>query len=205
MMISGAGWVGENAFGAVHKKIQNNDIEDLYPSLKAEGVFAERVKNFGRFDVPTRRAFCAAALALHDADFVVTESPVGLIGGGTEECTFANQKYFLDYAEHGRKLARANLFIYTLPTSPLAEIAICFKLDGPLFFTSSLSNSSAHLMNRACGLIEEGAASSMLILWMEKDFAGAFLLQAGENNLPHEAFTLKTPAKLIEFLKENII
>lgn len=220
MRVIGAGWVSTDAYGAVQKQIRNSYADDLYPSLKAEGIFAERVKNFGRFDPQTRRAFCAAALALHDADFPPSTSlrtgkdcqplacaserrgkSIGLIGTGSEESTEANQTYFSDYVDYGRKLARANLFIYTLPTSPLAEIAIHFKLDGPLFYTS------AHFLRTASGLLTDGDTSHILALWSEKDFTAALLLSAEETEFPEELQTVETPEQLIDFLmieKERI-
>ncbi len=196
MNVIGAGWVSENAYGSVQKQIKKNDIENIYSSLKADGILGERVKNFGRFDTQTRRAFCAAALALHDADFSKDWQNVALIGAGTEESTQANQAYFSDYVEHGRKLARANLFIYTLPTSPLAEIAIHFKLDGPLFYTSD------HLLHTANGLLSDGDVSYVLALWSEKNFTAALLLNTKEGFDLEKFQTLETPAQFIYSLQD---
>ena len=192
--VIGAGWVSKNAYGTVQKQIQKNYNEDLYPSLKEDGILGERVKNFGRFDTQTRRAFCAAALALHDADFSKDWKNVGVIGTGTDECTQANQTYFEDYAGHGRKLARANLFIYTLPTSSLAEIAIHFKLDGPLFYTSE------HIFPAAQRLLSTGETSHVLALWSKKDFTAALLLNTEDGNVLENFQTLEAPEQLINFL-----
>ncbi len=205
MKIAGAGWVSADAYGAVRKQVRNEYEDELHRSLKTEGVLSERVKNFGRFDIPTRRAFCAAALALHDAEFSLDEKTIGLIGTGSEECTQANQNYFSDYAEYGRRMGRANLFIYTLPTSPLAEIAIHFKLPGPLFYTSPLSNTGSHLLRTADGLLAGEELSGILALWMEKDFTAALLLNAAGSGLcaGREIPALESQAELIEFLEER--
>jgi len=45
---------------------------------------------------------------------------------------------FLDYVQAGRKLGRGSLFIYTLPSSPLAEAAIHFGLQGPVLYIGSI-------------------------------------------------------------------
>ncbi len=197
MRISGAGWVSANAYGAVRKQVRTETTDDRVQSLKADGILCERVKNFGRFDAQTRRAFCAAALALHDADFSRDWKNVGLIGTGSEESTQANQTYFADYVDYGRKLARANLFIYTLPTSLLAEIAIHFKLDGPLFYTST------HFLRAANGLLTDGDASHVLVLWTEKDFTAALLLSADEAELPEAFQTSENPEKFIRSLRDH--
>jgi len=197
MMIAGAGWVGSDAYGAVRKQIQKESTNGLFESLKTEGVFSERVKNFGRFDTQTRGAFCAAALALHDANFSEDWKKTGLIGTGSEESTLANQMFFADYADYGRKLARANLFIYTLPTSPLAEIAIHFKLNGPLFYTS------ADLLCTASGLLTDGEASCVLALWSEKGFTAALLLNSEKGDCLEKFQPLETPNQLIHSLQDH--
>jgi 3-oxoacyl-(acyl-carrier-protein) synthase len=205
MNVIGAGWVSENAYGAVQKQIQKNAIENVYSSLKADGILGERVKNFGRFDTQTRQSFCAAALALHDAGVSAHWKNIALIGTGCEESTQANQTYFEDYTGHGRKLARANLFIYTLSTSPLAEIAIHFKLDGPLFYTSD------HLLRTAKGLLTDGDASHVLAIWSEKEFTAALLLNTEEGFDLETSQALpvlsevkgKTPKQLIRSLQDH--
>lgn len=45
-------------------------------------------------------------------------------------------KYYRDFLEFGGTAGRANLFLYTLPTSPLGEASVHFGLTGPLAFIS---------------------------------------------------------------------
>jgi len=227
MKIIGAGWVKNGTYGTLRKQTCGDYARrgELYRSLTENGILAERTSKFGRFNRSTQQAFCAAALALHDADFSNDWKNVGLIGTGQEECTPANQAYFEDYAENGRRMARANLFIYTLPTSPLAEIAIHFKLDGPLFFSAAVSAAGSHLMKSAAGLLTENGTSQVLALWMEHSGTVALLLDAEEGDIPEEVHSLdlkyperafgisqkKRPAgewkntdQLIDYLKENL-
>ena len=77
------------------------------------------------------------ALALKDAGRSYPLGPdntVGIVGSAPEGCLDADLAYFSDYVKCGRTLGRGNLFIYTLPTSPLAECAIHFALEGPLLY-----------------------------------------------------------------------
>ena len=206
MKIGGAGWVENETYGMLRKPICGNYTRrgELYRSLTENEILAERTPKFGRFNRSTQQAFCAAALALHDADFSKDWKQVGLIGTGQEECTPANQTYFEDYAKNGRRMARANLFIYTLPTSPLAEIDIHIKLDGPLFFSAPVSDAGSHLMKSAAGLLTENGTSQVLALWMEHRGAVALLLDAEEGDIPEEFQKLETPSQLIDYLKENL-
>jgi len=206
MKISGAGWVENETYGAVRKSICGNYIRrsDLYRSLLERKILAESTSKFGRFNRSTQQAFCAAALALHDADFPPSTplrtgqtskdwKHVGLIGTGQDECTPANQAYFADYAENGRRMARANLFIYTLPTSSLAEIAIHFKLDGPLFYTSE------HVLPAANRLLGDDP-SHVLAFWSEKSFTAALLLSSEEAMDLERFHAFEKPEQLIRFL-----
>ena len=59
---------------------------------------------------------------------------IGLMGASEAGCLASNRAYFQDYLGGGRTLARANLFVYTLPSSPLAESAIHFGLMGPMVY-----------------------------------------------------------------------
>jgi 3-oxoacyl-(acyl-carrier-protein) synthase len=198
MKIAGAGWVSTSVTGTVLKQLKHEHAGELRQALKDQGVLTDRVKNAGKFDESTTRAFCAAALALYDADFSNDWKTIALVGTGSDECTTANRMYFEDYAGHGRQLARANLFIYTLPTSPLAEIAIHFKLGGPLFYTSESSVSAARR------LLAFGDADAVLTLWMEADCTLA-LLWNKEAGIPvdEKASLPETPQQWIEFLEDT--
>lgn len=59
---------------------------------------------------------------------------MGLIGTNRAGSLEANRLYFSDYLQAGRVLARGNLFVYTLPSSPLAEAAIHFGFQGPMLY-----------------------------------------------------------------------
>lgn len=203
MKMTGAGWVGATAYGAVFKGMRMDCPDNLRQALQAEGILSKRVKNAGKFDAATRQAFCAAALALHDAGFNGNGENTALIGTGAAECTQANQNYFNDYAAHGRQLARANLFIYTLPTSPLAEIAIHFKLAGPLFYTAAPDAPAAHLFDTAERLLADDDAEQVLLVWAESDAVAALVLDGRDGAVPPALAAAKHPLEIVRFLEEN--
>ena len=60
-------------------------------------------------------------------------------------------EYFRDYLEGGRTLSRGNLFIYTLPSSPLGEAAIHFGLLGPLLYAASEGNALTAVLDTRSG------------------------------------------------------
>ncbi|MBI3377221.1 MAG: hypothetical protein HY035_02300 [Nitrospirae bacterium] len=111
-----------------------------FDGLSRNGIFSYPFKNFGRLDNVSKMVCYAAALALKDAGDSYSsdnKKDMGIIGTNTDGSLESDIDYFKDYLVSGRKLSRGNLFIYTLPTSPLAEAAIHFGLQGPLFYMTS--------------------------------------------------------------------
>jgi hypothetical protein len=96
---------------------------------------------------------------------------IGMIAGGYDTAAWAQQKYFDDYAANGRLLGRANLFIYTLPTSPMAEIAIPLWLNGPLIHVQDEASPVEGLLGHAREMIADSEAGGMLVLWADHEAA----------------------------------
>jgi len=73
-------------------------------------------------------------------------------------------------------LGRGNLFIYTLPTSPLAEAAIYFGLGGPCFHLIPQRDPLATLLRAGARLLHEGACAELLLALIHADRCLVFLL-----------------------------
>lgn len=169
-------WLDERAYGTYRTgtRTEYADRVSQRELGKADAFFAHPVKNYGRFGPTTRRVLYLAALALRDAG--VEPAPGRRFPGGlllTDEwgCAEANRDYFADYVDGGRTLARANLFIYTLPTGPLAEAAVHFGLVGPLLYLRPRDGADRASALRATARrwLAEGQAEFVLTF----DLAGA--------------------------------
>ena len=139
VIISGIGWITQEKYGSVGTRLSQNYSKNisLHSQLLDKGIFLHPVKNFGRFDKISKETCSVVALAFQDAGVSYTENDnkdMGLIGTNTLGSLFTNMAYFKDYVENGRSLSRGNLFMYTLPTSPLAEAAINCGCQGPLLY-----------------------------------------------------------------------
>ena len=129
--LCGAGWWRDGVGGCMLSSVQNDNAS-------GQSVFSRQFKNFGRLDADSKAAAYAVELALKDAGLGYPLEPVtvaGIAGGSALGCMQPDMLYFQDYVKCGRTLGRGNYFIYTLPTSPLAECAIHFGLNGPVFYT----------------------------------------------------------------------
>jgi 3-oxoacyl-[acyl-carrier-protein] synthase II len=173
--LAGIGWVLTRRYGAARRALAVATEGDASVDCVrgAHGVVGRPPKNYPRFDVPSRLAFCATALAIWDAGPEAAEPPreTGLVGTGPRGCLDANAAYFRDFVSCGRTLGRGNLFIYTLPTSPLAEAAIHFRLGGPLLHVSAEPPSLAVALEMAVSLMEAGAAPAMAAVCIEAEAA----------------------------------
>ena len=120
IVITGIGWIREKAYGSVMRKLRRDytDTKSLHSRLQHESVFLYPVKNFGRFDAVSKMVCCAGALALRDAGITYPEDhkqDMGIVGTNTVGCLESNVRYFKDYVETGRNLARGTQYAINLP------------------------------------------------------------------------------------------
>jgi 3-oxoacyl-[acyl-carrier-protein] synthase II len=167
--VLGAGWMTGGRHGCVRLG-GSGAGDDPFALVRRTELFETPPKNFARFDIPSRVTCCACALTLRDAGLspaADASAVVGMVATNESGCTETNQAYFLDYVQAGRTLARGNLFIYTLPTSPLAEAAIHFGLRGPSLYWGGPAGRGygaalAEAVERAAACVAAGEAAAML-------------------------------------------
>lgn len=166
----GVGWIKNGRYG-LRRKRKNQvyaDLKSLYLKLKEEKVFKYPVDDFSRFNEVSKLASIAVALAFYDAGIVYArgrKQDIGILATNKNGSLDAQVTYFRDYVDNGRTLGRGNFFIYTLPSSPLAEAAIHFGLTGPLLYMGFPAHSENNrLIEYAKNMIKFGQAKAMLVL-----------------------------------------
>ena len=171
-IIATAGWIlpnGGGDFGA-------NGVQD-YPGTSCgklselEGLIGGPIKNFGRFPSGVRDICAACALASRAGVSVGkdTRMPTGLIVAGFDRTLAVNSEFFRDYVDNGRVMGRANLFIYTLPTSAIAEASIIFDMQGPILFLDADDAPFVAMLNTAQQLTDSGQADAMVVAWQDQE------------------------------------
>lgn len=177
--VLGIGWLAGREWGRVRSGARDVLAEgDATPLWKRAAAFAYPVRNMGRCDAVTRLTLCACSLALQDAGMSYAEgqkSGIGLIGTGASGSLAANRAYFSDYLQAGRVMGRGNLFIYTLPSSPLAEAAIHFGFQGPMVYMGFPGGGAGALLEAAAGLLTDGLAPGLVAVMAGEREAMAFV------------------------------
>lgn len=167
---TGMGWINKEGYGSVAKGIRGKMAGGLDSVRRNPEVFGHPFNNFARLDEVSKTASAAVSLALKDAD--VEHRPgkklnIGIIGSNASGSLSSDIAYFTDYVESGKKTSRGNLFIYTLPTSPLAEAAIHFGLAGPLLYVTGTGNPFLHALSASASVFRNSALKAVLASFYE--------------------------------------
>lgn len=184
--IRGIGWLYAGKYGCVRRAESN--MADEATAL-GKGLFSYPFKNFGRLDIISRHVCYAVALAMKDAGIAYNmghKQDIGIAGTNANGSLTADGLYFRDYLDGGRTLGRGNLFIYTLPSSPLGEAAIHFGLLGPLFYVTGGEDSLVRAMTISEDMIMQSEARSMLVGMADEEHAMYFVIgvDAGHKESP---------------------
>lgn len=184
--VRGIGWVTKTGYGSVRLGLHHRFAEgEGIQSLAKMGIFSHPFKNFGRLDWMSRMTVSAVALALQDAGMeysLANKQDIGIIGTSCEGSLKSDIDYFRDFIENGRTLSRANLFIYTLPSSALGEAAIHFGLVGPLFHATGVDNSFVDFLDMATEIVVAREAGRMLVGKIVEEEALYFVIDGKQDD-----------------------
>jgi 3-oxoacyl-[acyl-carrier-protein] synthase II len=179
-MVRGIGWLTPEGYGCIRSELRHCYEEgEGVQTLPKKDIFSHPFKNFGRLDTISRMTAYAVSLALQDAGIEYSplqKQNIGIVGTNAEGSLQSDKEYFRDYLECGRTLSRGNLFIYTLPSSPIGEAAIHFGLLGPVVYAASENNALAAVLDSAREMILAEEAPVMLVGAAEADEALYFVI-----------------------------
>ena len=181
MALCGIGWINKEEYMCVMKRLRVRYKDTTsFDGLSKKGIFSYPFKNFGRLDDVSKMVCYSTALALKDADESYSpdhKRDMGIIGTNTDGSLQSDIDYFKDYVDCDRKLSRGNLFIYTLPTSPLAEAAIHFGLQGPLLYMTAEKAKLPLVIRTAEDMLRLEESQSVLVGINNKDEAMYFVFK----------------------------
>ena len=169
MVITGLGWFRDGRYG--HRSAPScGDAQEgasLYSQLRSDGILPGPMQDFGRLNTGAKQTCAAVGAALRDAhvseDGGGRNGVIGIVGNGS--ALDANREFFTDYISNGRSLARGSLFVHTLPSSPLAAAAMCYKLSGPLLNFRQVRDTFGGPVERAIEMLDQKLAGAMVVAY----------------------------------------
>lgn len=163
-------------------QLAGRDYPDLLKQLLAlEGVPKANVQDFRRGGEKVRQAILGSIAALYDAA-AAPEETIPILGCGNEGSFTENLLYFNDYIEHGRDGGRGQLFVGTLPSTPLCEAAIALNLHGPAFYLDPGADSE-QLREEVELLFADPTVSRILVLKFRNGELQVFCPERGGEDL----------------------
>jgi 3-oxoacyl-(acyl-carrier-protein) synthase len=179
--VHGIGWLTNEGYGCIRSGLRHDyEIGESARTLPKMDIFSHPFKNFGRLDTISKMTVFGVSLALQDAGIEYSpagKQDIGIVGTNAEGSLRSDIDYFRDYLESGRTLSRANLFIYTLPSSPIGEAAIHFGFLGPVLYAAGDGSSLSSVLDMANEMVLADEAPVMLAGKAEADEAMFFVLR----------------------------
>ncbi|MBF0593857.1 MAG: hypothetical protein HQL22_02690 [Candidatus Omnitrophica bacterium] len=170
--------------------------KDACRILQDRGFISGQPKNGGRFDPVTQTTFAVALWACVDAGLPIggPKRRIGIVGTGLQGSLEANRAFFADYVNAGRNSARSNLFVYTLPTTPLAEAALFCGFTGPLWYMCQPVGGWGRMIEEAARCAAETDIEAMLLVGADANEAVCLVMQ---KNADKELFS-------VSYLKKHL-
>ena len=178
--VHGIGWLTKEGYGCIRSEHRHTyAVGEDARTLPKRDIFSHPFKNFGRLDAISKMTVIGVSLALQDAGIEYSptgKQDIGIVGTNAEGSLRSDIEYFRDYLEGGRTLSRGNLFIYTLPSSPIGEAAIHFGFLGPVLYAAGESNALSAVLDLATEMVLAGETPVMLAGKAESDEALFFVI-----------------------------
>lgn len=164
------------------------------PSLKGKYFSAEPSARFGRMDLLCKLGLGAAELCMARAP-ILTRQDVALVGASMLGCLEVDAQFHDSLLKGGQAGASPALFVYTLPSMFLGEIAIRFGLRGRTTHINTGRTSAIAALASGVRLIEAERSPFALVIAAEAVGAAARDLDVVERGLSSAAAWLLAPGK----------
>jgi 3-oxoacyl-(acyl-carrier-protein) synthase len=170
VQILGGGWISASGSGTLGRA-EDCRFDGPLTDLPDPGAILPRVPaRWGRCDLFSKTGLLAATLALRDAGASLNEEfrPWGIVLGSVRESWETDLAYWETTLDEGGCLASPNLFSYTLPGTVAGELAILYRMTGPVLTTAmDPAGTGDSPLLAASLLLESGAAPVVLCGWID--------------------------------------
>ncbi len=165
------------------------------PPLKGRYFCSEPSPRFGRMDLLCKLGLGAAELCMAHAP-ELTRQDVAMVGGSMLGCIEVDAQYHDTLLRGGQAGASPALFVYTLPSMFLGEIAIKFGLRGRTSYINTGRTSAVAALAHGTRLVEKERVSAVLVVAAEAVGSAARDLDVVERGLSGAAAWLLSAGKV---------
>lgn len=185
--ITGMSFIVNDTCGAVGRQMRLpcSSPREACRLLESQGFLKVLPKNFGRFDPASVMTYASVLWACVDAGlpFAQGKQRIGIVGSNPEGALDSNRAFFADYVNAGRNSARSNLFVYTLPTTPLAEAALFCGFTGPVWYMYQPFGGAGRLLEEAALCAAQEDIEAMLAVCATPQEAVCFVVQKNKERV----------------------
>lgn len=164
-----------------------SDLHGLRDQVAAlPGICGADDADFKRSDPNVRAYLIAGRLAFYDADRTGGGRVVLLDSGGSGAYE-QDLAYWRDYVQFGRQFGRGHLFVGTLPSTPVSEVAIELDLRGGGYYLDAPDEPDAIWREAESLLAEKPCADAVLAAIRRHGLLAVYLLERGETEFDAES------------------
>lgn len=157
-------------------------VADFYKKVLEETpIKIEKHEKFFRIGEQSALVIALALLVLRRADLtgMTGFGSTAIVGCGDEGSHTGNLTYWRDYVDNGRVAAQGHLFVGTLASTPLCQLALVLGCHAPVFYvsaaagTGSVSAEMDFLADRCDSMfLVESGVDFCRCLFLRRDDAG---------------------------------
>lgn len=162
------------------------------PPLKGRYFSKEPSPRFGRMDLLCKLGLGVAELCMEHAP-ILTRQDVALVGGSMLGCLELDAQYHDTLLKGGSAGASPALFVYTLPSMFLGEVAIKFGFRGRTSYINTGRTTALAALVHGTRLVEKARAPAVLVIAAEAVGPAARDLDVVERGLSGAAAWLLGP------------
>ena len=173
--------------------VEFTSIQQFYKELlQRTGVKLRKSEKFFRIGKQSAMTISAALLVLEQLgvhgqiDFDTT----AILGYGNAGSHHGNLAYWQDYTANGKAAAQGHLFVGTLASTPLCQLALTLGCHAPVYYVSSAAGTG--IAPEELEFIH-GECKHVFLIKSEEDFCSCVLLRAAQNGVETE--------KIVEMLE----
>lgn len=166
------------------KKIDS--IQQFYKeTLKNTTVKIQKSEKFFRIGEQSAITILMAILALEQCSFrnEISFDSTAILGFGSKGSHQGNLDYWNDYADNGKQGAQGHLFVGTLASTPLCQLALTLGCHAPVYYVSQESGYES-IENELEFL--SGECKDLFLVKLDTDICKCMLLHADKKGLPAE-------------------